>query len=138
MLERGEIQKSFRHDGVLIIIFNALAFDLLVVGYGQHEDGTEIKELLSAMTLASFFEAALVVLFAFTSYVVIAKEPLIWILSRLYFCVIFLRVVCYPFWRAGYSEQLSKDALKIARSDWKAFVDYQLNVYPEGANWKAN
>lgn len=135
MFERPDLQKSFTLNGILLVVFNALLFDLLVIGYSGHSDNVKISELISQMTAGSIFSASIVLSISFIVYLVVFKRPVIWVLSRLYFIVVLLRITCYPFWWVGDTEEKAENPVALARNNWREFCRYQLSLEPGSASW---
>lgn len=135
MLNHPEFQKTFNFNGVLIIVFNALVFDLLLIGYGGHSDISKIGELVSNVTVGVLFESALIFSLVFVFYTAVFKEPLIWILSKIYFIVVLLRVLTYPFWRVGFYHGFPKQPVRIAYANWKENCRFQLVEVRGSAKW---
>lgn len=135
MLDRPRLHNTFNRSGVILILFNALALDLLVVGYGGQKDLSELTVLLSNITLRSFFELSLLILLSFVIYTLLFKELLIWILAKAYYLIVLGRVITYPFLKVGYNGSRAKKPFSVARNDWREFCNYQLNMEENAAQW---
>ena len=135
MLKQSEFQKVFNFNDVLIVVFNALLFDLLVIGYGGHTDLTKMRELLSEVTVGAFFESALIIAIVYVFYSVILKEPLIKVLSKIYFPVVLIRYRAPRFWTVGYEMRQEKIPFRTVQNHWKQFCRYQLAGEHGAATW---
>ena len=135
MFERPDLQKSFTQNGIILVVFNALLFDLLVIGYGGNSDNAKISELISQTTAGSIFGASIVLALSFIVYLVVFKQPSIWVLSRIYFIVVLLRITFYPFWWVGDTGEKAERPIEFARNNWREFCRYQLSLEPGSARW---
>lgn len=137
MVDQPEFHKSFSFNGVLLVVFNALFLDLLIIGYGGKSDTNQMGDLLTKLTIGAFLEGALVVFIGFVTYTIIFKEPLIWLLSKFYFLVVLSRIVSDPFWRVGYEGKWEKRPVQLARRNYEEFCRYQLSDDPGSPRWSA-
>lgn len=137
MFEKPNFSKFHQLDGAILILFNSLLLDLLLVGYAGSEDKNTIGKVIGDATLGGIFQATILICFLFFFYYVLAKEPLIRLLTFIYLPVVCARYIFFPFWYAGGSVRLERFPLRKAWVSWKMFCDYQLNTQRVGRQWTA-